>query len=185
MEAGRELTEVRWHGRGGQGAVLGATILGTAAAIYEGKHALSFPSFGAERRGAPVLAFNRIAVRPIRDRSMVYHPTVLLVLDDSLLGVVKVAEGAVDGADVLVNTRKSASQLGLSDWLRVHVLDATSIAREALGVPIVHTAMLGALAAATGLIGIESLVRAIGDVLPPRLVERNLAAAKAAYEAMR
>jgi pyruvate ferredoxin oxidoreductase gamma subunit len=131
------------------------------------------------------MAFNRIAARPIRDRSMVYHPTLLVVLDDALFGVVKVAEGAVDGADVLVNTRKQASQLGLPDSLRVRTLDATSIARETMGVPIVNTAMLGALAAATGLIGIESLLRAIGDVLPERLVERNLAAAQAAYEAMR
>lgn len=165
--------------------MLGATILGTAAAIYEGKHALSFPSFGAERRGAPVVAFNRIAARPIRDRSMVYHPAVLLVLDDTLFGAVKVAEGAVDGAEALVNTRKSASELSLPDSLRVFVVDATGIAREVMGVPIVNTAMLGALAAATGLIGIESLKQAIRDVLPQRLVERNQAAAQTAYEALR
>ncbi|HET6478226.1 MAG TPA: 2-oxoacid:acceptor oxidoreductase family protein, partial [Dehalococcoidales bacterium] len=106
MNQKRRLEEVRWHGRGGQGAVLGASMLGSAAALYEGKYAVSFPSFGAERRGAPVQAFTRISDHAIRTRSQIYHPTIIIVLDDSLLDVVNITDGAQDGANILVNTRK-------------------------------------------------------------------------------
>ncbi len=185
MAIATDLVEVRWHGRGGQGAVLGASILGTAAALYEGKHAQSFPSFGAERRGAPVIAFTRISGAPIRTRSAVYHPSLLIVLDDSLFSAVRIADGALDGARILVNTRKSASEIQVPSSLFLVPFDATAVARATLGVPIVNTAMLGALAAVTGLVSIESVKRAIADVLPPRLVARNVAAAQAAYEAAR
>lgn len=185
MGAEEHIAEVRWHGRGGQGAVLGATILGRAAALYEGKYAMSFPSFGAERRGAPVMAFTRISSRPLRSRNLVQHPTILVVLDDTLFGAVKVTEGAEEGAHVLVNTRRPLAELSLPDSLRVSTLDATTIARETLGLPIVNTAMLGALVAATNLVGLDPLKRAIGDVLPERLVERNIAAAQAAYEGLK
>jgi len=176
------LEEVRWHGRGGQGAVLGASILGSAAALYEGKYAVSFPSFGAERRGAPVQAFTRIADHVIRSRSQIYHPTKIIVLDDTLLDVVNITDGAQAGASILINTRKTASELSLPDYLNVITLDASAIARDIIGVAIVNTTMLGALAGATNMVSLDSIKQAIADALPQKIAERNIAAAEAAYQ---
>jgi 2-oxoacid:acceptor oxidoreductase gamma subunit (pyruvate/2-ketoisovalerate family) len=175
------LEEVRWHGRGGQGAVLGASMLGSAAALYEGRYAVSFPSFGAERRGAPVQAFTRISDRTIRTRSQIYHPTVIIVLDDTLLDVVNITDGAREGATILVNTRKSKAQLKkIPDSLNVTTVDATAIAREYIGVAIVNTAMLGVLAGVTGVVSLDSIKKAIAGTLPEKIVDRNIAAAEAA-----
>jgi pyruvate ferredoxin oxidoreductase gamma subunit len=146
---------------------------------------MSFPSFGAERRGAPVMAFTRISDHPLRGRNMIEHPTILVVLDDSLFNVWDVTEGVKDGAQVLVNTRKYPEEFSLPSSLKVPTLDATSIAMEKLGVPIVNTTMLGALAAVTGLVSLHSLKQAIADMLPKKLVERNIAAAEAGYEVFR
>ena len=177
------LEEVRWHGRGGQGAVLGASMLGSAAALYEGRYAVSFPSFGAERRGAPVQAFTRISDRAIRTRSQIYHPTVIIVLDDTLLDVVNITDGAREGATILVNTRKSKAQLKkIPDSLNVTTVDATAIAKEYIGVVIVNTAMLGALAGATDIVSLDSIKKAIAGTLPEKIVDRNIAAAEAAYQ---
>ena len=181
MNRNMHLEEVRWHGRGGQGAVLGASILGSAAALYEGKYAVSFPSFGAERRGAPVQAFTRIADHVIRTRSLIYHPTRIMVLDDTLLDVVNITDGAQAGASIFINTRKTAAELSLPDYLEVITLDATAIARDTIGVAIVNTTMLGALAGATKIVGLDSLKQAIADALPAKVAERNIAAAEAAY----
>ena len=177
---------MRWHGRGGQGAVLGASMLGSALALYEGKHAVSFPSFGAERRGAPVQAFTRISDHAIRTRSQIYHPTTIIVLDDTLLDVVDITSGAQDGASILINTRKSRAQLkNIPDSLNVTIVDATGIARENIGVAIVNTAMLGALAGATDLVSLDSVKEAIAGTLPEKVVDRNIAAAEAAYKKVR
>jgi pyruvate ferredoxin oxidoreductase gamma subunit len=174
--------EIRLHGRGGQGVVLAATILGTAAALYEGKHAVSFPSFGAERRGAPVTAFTRITDTPVRRRSQIYAPTIVVVLDDSLFANVPVTDGLVEGGWLVVNSHRAVRDLPVPKGARVCVIDATSIAREKLGVPITNTAMLGALAGATGLVGLAAVEKAIAEVLPERLVKANQEAARAACE---
>jgi len=182
MSQNEHVEEVRWHGRGGQGAVLGASILGSAAALYEGKYAVSFPSFGAERRGAPVQAFTRIADHVIRSRSQIYHPTKLIVLDDTLLKVVNITDGAPAGASLLINTRKPASELSIPAHLSVITIDASAIAQEIIGVAIVNTTMLGALAGATALVSLDSIKQAIMDALPEKVAKRNIAAAEAAYQ---
>ena len=182
MSQTTHVEEVRWHGRGGQGAVLGASILGSAAALYEGKYAVSFPSFGAERRGAPVQAFTRIADHVIRSRSQIYHPTKIIVLDDTLLEVVNVTDGAPAGASIIINTRKPASELSIPDYLRSVTLDASTIARDIIGVAIVNTTMLGALAGATNLVSLDSIKQAIINALPEKIAKRNIAAAEAAYQ---
>ncbi|MCL4535188.1 MAG: 2-oxoacid:acceptor oxidoreductase family protein [Bacteroidetes bacterium] len=176
------MEEIRFHGRGGQGVVLAATILGTAAALYEGRHALSFPSFGAERRGAPVTAFTRIADAPVRRRSQIYAPTIVVVLDDSLFASVPVTGGLVEGGWLVVNSRRQPAELGLPARPRLCIADATTIAHQALGVPITNTAMLGALAAATGVVSLPAIEQAIAEVMSPSLASRNQAAARAAYE---
>jgi len=151
--------EIRWHGRGGQGAVTSAELTALAA-IHEGKFAQAFPSFGPERRGAPVLAFNRISAgSPIRVRSGVTKPDIVVVLDPGLVTLINITDGLKPGGALIVNSTKSVDELQqefTGDW-KLGVVDATSIARELLRVNIVNTTMLGALIKITGVIKLESL----------------------------
>ena len=133
-----KLIEMRWHGRGGQGAVTSAELLARAA-ISEGKYGQAFPSFGPERRGAPVQAFVRISSHePIRVRAEVTEPDVVVVLDPGLLSIVNVTSGLKANGIVVINTKKNAGQVraefGVNSSLAT--VDATKIARELLGVPI-------------------------------------------------
>jgi len=185
MSQNVHLEEVRWHGRGGQGVVLGASILGRAAALYEGKYAVSFPSFGGERRGAPVQAFTRISDHVIRSRSQIYHPTRIIVLDDTLLDVVNITDGAQEGTSIFINSRQLAAELSLPDYLEVITLDATAIAKEIIGIAVVNTTMLGALAGATSIVSLDSLKHAIAEALPTKVAERNIVAAEIAYKRVR
>ena len=148
-----QLIEIRWHGRGGQGAVTSAELLAQAA-ISEGKYASAFPSFGPERRGAPVLAFVRISnEQPIKIRAEVTQPDVVVVLDPGLLGIVNVASGIKNNGILVINTKKQAEQIGkeLGFNYSLATVDANRIAREVLGVPIVNTTMVGALIKASPL----------------------------------
>ncbi len=171
------MIEIRWHGRGGQGVVTAANILG-AAAMHEGKHSQAFPFFGAERRGAPVSAFTRIDDRPIRLHSQIYRPHWVVLLDDTLLELLNPLEGLREGGGFIVNTRRAAAELPPCE--RLVLLDATALAQSILGRPVANTVMLGALAA-VGLVGMEALVRAIAEVFPGEVGERNAEAAAAAY----
>ena len=177
------LTEIRWHGRGGQGAVTSAELLAQAA-IDEDKYAQAFPAFGAERRGAPVIAFDRISSdEPIRIRSEVAEPDVVVVLDSSLLRVVDVASGLKARGMVVVNTKKQPEQIKKEFGFNgsIATVDATKIARELLGVNIVNTSMIGALLRATGVVKLESLFEPLRQRFG-RLAERNIDAMKRAYE---
>lgn len=178
-----ELIEIRWHGRGGQGAVTSAELLAQAA-INEGKYAQGFPSFGPERRGAPVVAFNRVSAnKPIRDRSAIISPDVVIVLDPGIRRVVDVTSGLKNGGILVLNTDRPIKDVETeidSKW-RVATIDAMKIAREVLGVPIVNTAMIGALLKATNVIQLESL----SEPLRHRfglLGERNIKAVRRAFE---
>ena len=178
-----ELIEIRWHGRGGQGAVTSAELLARAA-IDEGKYAQAFPSFGPERRGAPVQAFDRISARePIRIRAEITEPDVVVVLDSTLLRIVNVTSGLKEKGALIINTRRPLqdveSEFG-NKW-RLAIIDATKIARELLGVPIVNTTMLGALLRATGVVKLESLFEPLRQRFV-RLAERNINAMKKAFE---
>ncbi len=177
------LTEIRWHGRGGQGAVTSAELLAQAA-IDEGKYAQAFPAFGAERRGAPVIAFVRISSdEPIRIRAEVAEPDVVVVLDSGLLRVVDVASGLKARGMVVVNTKKQPEQIKKEFGFNgsIATVDATKIARELLGVNIVNTSMIGALLRATGVVELESLFEPLRQRFG-RLAERNIDAMKRAYE---
>jgi len=176
------LIEIRWHGRGGQGAVTSAELLAKAA-INEGKYAQAFPAFGAERRGAPVLAFDRISSQVlIRVRAEITTPGVVVVLDSSLLRVVNVTAGLKVKGTLVINSHKTLSEIETNfghKW-RLAVIDATRIAREVLGVPIVNTAMLGALLKATGIVKPESLFEPLRERFG-RLAERNIQAMERAF----
>jgi len=177
-----KIIEIRWHGRGGQGAVTSAEILAEAA-ISEGKHAQAFPSFGPERRGAPVLAFVRISAnQPIRIRSSITEPDVVVVLDPGLLRIVNVTSGLKPGGLVIVNTTKSAELIRKECNISASVgtVGATRIAQEILGVPIVNTTMIGAVLKATHTVKMESLYAPINKRFG-RLGEKNIAAMQRAY----
>mgnify|MGYP001631386198 CR=1 FL=1 len=165
------MTEIRWHGRGGQGAFTAARLLGNAVSIYEEKYALAFPSFGPERRGAPVLAFTRIDDKPITDRSEVTECDVAIVLDETLFGA-PVKAGLKPGAVVIVNTVKDASEFAI-EGCKVVTVDATGLALEILGRPITNVPLIGALIAVTGITELSHVEDAIDDQLAPNIREKN------------
>jgi pyruvate ferredoxin oxidoreductase gamma subunit len=181
-----ELVEIRWHGRGGQGGVTSAELLASAA-IAEGKYAQAFPSFGPERRGAPVLAFNRISKNePIRVRAEVLEPDVVVILDPGLVSVVNVTSGLKEGGTIVLNSRRALEEIApdFDDKWKLAVIDATTIAQELLGVNIVNTTMLGALIKVTGIVDFDSLSKPL-DTRFGRLAERNINAMKKASEEIR
>jgi pyruvate ferredoxin oxidoreductase gamma subunit len=176
------MIEIRFHGRGGQGAVTSAELLALAA-IEEGKYAQAFPSFGPERRGAPVLAFCRISNEPIRIRANIYEPDIVVVLDASLLKIVNVASGLKpDG--VLVTTSVDSPEKVQEDLKiknRIGVVDAVRIAREILGLPITNTTMLGSLVRASELVKKESFLPPLKERFG-RIAEKNISAFERAYQ---
>lgn len=175
------MKEIRFHGRGGQGAVTAAEILAVAA-FYDGKYCQAFPSFGVERRGAPVTAFTRIDDHFIRLRSQIYQPDYIVVQDATLLDAVNVGEGLKEGGKAIINTEKKAKEIKLNSGVKIYTINATKIALEVLGVPIVNTSMLGAFAAITKEVTLDSLKRAIEKRFPSKLAAKNIDAIKAAYE---
>ena len=178
-----DLFEIRWHGRGGQGSVTSAELLAQAA-IDEGKYAQAFPSFSPERRGAPVLAFNRInATEPIRTRSEVSTPDVVIVLDSSLLSIVNPTSGLKKDGVLIINTKKSTEEIRSESGItgRLATVDANTIAQESLGVPIVNTTMIGALIKVTDIIKLESMKEPLERRFG-KLAERNLKAMERAYK---
>jgi 2-oxoisovalerate ferredoxin oxidoreductase gamma subunit len=177
------MIEIRFHGRGGQGAVTAANILASAA-FKEGKYVQAFPFFGVERRGAPVTAFTRIDDKPIRIKTQIYEPDVVVVLDPSLLDTVDVTAGLKDGGIVIINTEKSKDEI-LEKLKKkpgkLALVDATTIALEILGLPITNTAILGEVAKATGLVKLESVQEAIKETFSGALGEKNAKAAEEAF----
>ena len=182
MTISNGLTGIRIHGRGGQGAVTSAELMAQAA-ISEDKFAQAFPSFGPERRGAPVQAFVRIDSQPIRMRAEVSRPDIVVVLDPGLLAIVNVTAGLKKGGVLVVNTRKSPEEIEAEFGKDYHiaVINAATIARQQLGVPIVNTTMIGALVKATGVVKLESLFQPLDNRFG-RLAEKNINAMKRAYE---
>jgi pyruvate ferredoxin oxidoreductase gamma subunit len=177
-----QMIEIRWHGRGGQGAVTSAEIL-SQAAISEGKYAQAFPSFGPERRGAPVLAFVRVSsTQPIRVRSSITEPDVVVVLDPSLLSIVNVTSGLKPGGIVIINTTKTPAQIREQFHIKAKLatVGATKIAVETLGVPITNTTMIGAVIKSTSVVALESTYEPLKQRFG-RLGERNIESMKKAY----
>lgn len=180
------MVEIRFHGRGGQGAVKGSDILAIAA-FYEGKEVQAFPFFGVERRGAPVTAFTRISDEEIRIHCYIYDPDILVVLDPTLIGPVPLSDGLKDGGQIIINSMKDPSEFSFPDVTNPHIFtaDCSSIAlKYGLGTqesPIINTTILGAVARATGLVKIDSVVKAIHERIPIR-TEQNAKAAVEAFE---
>lgn len=167
------MIEVRWHGRGGQGSFTVARLLGLAASVYDGKYAQAFPSFGPERRGAPVTGFTRIDDAKITDRSELDVCDYVVVLDETLWGG-DVLMGLKKESIIIINTTDPAPYMKACDY-KIIAIDATKMALEYLGIPITNTAMLGALVGVTGIAKTESCIAAIQDSMNPKLAEKNIA----------
>ena len=176
------MIEVRWHGRGGQGAVTSVELLAIAA-IGTGKYAQGFPSFGPERRGAPVAAFSRIDDKQIKVRSGIYKPDVVIVLDASLIGMENVTDGLKPDGILIVNTSKTPEEIkkALNFGGTVATVDGTGIARKEMGVPIANTTMIGALIKMTKVMKLDDMNDAIAHRFG-RIAQKNLASMKRAYD---
>jgi pyruvate ferredoxin oxidoreductase gamma subunit len=170
------MVEIRFHGRGGQGAVTAAAVLARAAG-FDDKYAQGFPAFGVERRGAPVRAFCRISEKPINTRSQVYSPDYVLVLDESLVHLPEIADGLKPDSVIIVN----GEQMKTSFKQKVHFYDATSLALKILGKDIVNTAMLGVFAKKTKLVSLDSILKAVGENFSGKVLELNTQLIKEAY----
>lgn len=157
-----------------------------SAAHAEGGYATAFPFFGAERRGAPVLAFTRIDDKRIYRKTQVYEPDYVVVLDEGLLETVNVVEGLKAGGIVVVNTPKKPEEVDVGVDVKLATVDATSVALEVLKQPATNSSILGAFSKATDLVKIESIEKGIlqvfGDRLGPKIGEKNAKAARVAYE---
>lgn len=182
------LYEVRWHARGGQGAVTASRFL-SASASRENKHFQGFPEFGTERMGAPIQAFTRLSDDRIYTHEQVATPDVVVVLDPTLLEVVDVTAGLKPGGPLIINSTKSPEQikaeLPAGDY-KVYTVDADTIAREEVGRVITNTAMVGALVKVTSLIDFENvkaeLVSMFGNKFKKSVVDGNVKALTRAYE---
>ena len=178
-----KLTEVRFHGRGGQGAWT-ASLLLAQAGLKEERYIQSFPTFGPERAGAPITAYTRISDEPIRLHSSVYEPDIVVVLDPTLLGPA-VSVGVKSDTKLAVNTSQTPSEvrdmLGIGE-VDTWVLDATSLALKVLGRPITNTAMLGAVVKATGVVKLDSLLAVVKERFSGRIGDLNVKLIETAHD---
>ena len=179
----KDITEVRWHGRGGQGSWTASEVLARTA-IYEGKYIQSFPEFGPERMGAPVTAFTRISTKPIRIHCAVYEPDVVVVLDPTLLKTVPVTSGLNENGVIIINSTDEPAKVRetlKTEKGKLWTIPATQIALKILGMPITNTAMLGTVARATKIVSLETIERTLKERFRPDLAEKNFAVIKEAY----
>lgn len=184
------LTEIRWHGRGGQGAKT-AALLFADAALSEGIYVQAFPEYGPERMGAPVQSFNRLSQEPITIHSGITNPQIVVVLDATLIGKVDVTQGLPDAGIIIINSSESPKELrkilGLNK-AKVYTVDASRISRETIGREIPNTPMLGALVKVTGLINFERMLEDNKKKLTakfknrPEVIEGNIKSIQRAYE---
>ena len=183
-----DLTEIRWHGRGGQGVVTAGKMLAQVA-LNSGQYFQAFPDYGPERAGAPIRAFTRVSPAPIHKHCQIQRPGIVLVLDPTLLEAVDVAEGLKEDGVLVVNTDESPASVrqvvGFHTG-KVFTVDATKIALETLGREITNTPMLGALVKATGILTVDDLVaqtrKQFGDKFGQEIVDRNVEAIRRAAD---
>ncbi|MBD3229866.1 MAG: pyruvate ferredoxin oxidoreductase [Candidatus Lokiarchaeota archaeon] len=164
----KNLIEIRWHGRGGQGAITAAQLLAEAA-YTEGKYPMASPSFGAERRGAPIMASTRISDGKIYRRSQIKNPDIVIVLDDTLLDSANVTDGLEDDGIIIINSKKTPKELGLNAY-KVYSVDVTSIAEElnlySAGSLVLNTPILGAIIKVLKITSLENIKKIISKKFP-------------------
>lgn len=183
----KETIEIRWHGRGGQGAVTASKMLAQAA-LAEGKYFQGMPDYGAERMGAPVKAFTRVSTLPIKLYCQVTEPDIVVVLDPTLLGVVDVTEGLKPDGVLIVNTPKAPEEVRTVTGYKgkTYTVDATAIAMDALGRNLPNTPMLGAVIRTSQVVTKDQLIRTLrktlGATMKEKIVEGNVTALEQAFE---
>jgi 2-oxoacid:acceptor oxidoreductase gamma subunit (pyruvate/2-ketoisovalerate family) len=179
-----EIIDVRINGRGGQGAVTASRLLGEAA-ILEGQYVHAFPSFGPERAGAPVTSFARISAEQFTEKTEVYEPHVVVVIDPTLLNDCNVADGLRDGGTIVVNfegMKESLMKYFEGVHANIYKVAGSKIALEEIGRNVPNLVMLGSLLRVTGLVKLESLLKVTTNRFKGALGEKNVAAIKRAYE---
>ena len=175
------MIEIRIHGRGGQGSVTMAELLAEAA-YYSGQFSQAFPNFGVERRGAPVTAYVRLDDKFIRLRSQVYNPDYIIIQDPTLLTDKKILGDLKRGSVVLVNSSKPLDNLQALKGVRVKTINASGLALEVIGRPIINTILLGAFAGLIGLIKMSAIEKAIEARFKGEIADKNILAAKRGFE---
>ena len=184
----QQLTEIRWHARGGQGGVTAAKMTAEVA-LGQDKYFQAFPEYGPERSGAPLVAFTRLADEPIQIYSAIEHPDYIMVLDHTLIGTVDIAAGAKDDATIIINAEEDAATLsvrgGLDKW-KVYTVPATKIALETIKRAIPNTPLIGALTKVSGLFDIEGVVEQVRESLSKKfgdeVVSANLEAVRRGFD---
>ncbi|MFH1091445.1 MAG: 2-oxoacid:acceptor oxidoreductase family protein [Pseudomonadota bacterium] len=177
------MKEIRFHGRGGQGVVMAATIL-VKAFIQEGKYAAGFPFFGAERRGAPVTAFVRCDQKRIREKTQVYRPDCLVVLEPRQLLEAQTFQGLKPQGILVANSARKDEFPPQENLKLAGLVDAFQIAMEELGFPAPNTCMLGAFAAATGWVGLDSILAALDENFTGVQLTKNIKSVKRGFESI-
>lgn len=179
------MIEIRFHGRGGQGAVTLAELLAHSA-IEEGKFAQAFPSFGPERRGAPVAAYARVDTKQILHRTQIKEPDIVVVLDESLIKTQNVSSGLKQDGIIIINSHLSPDDLieKYNFKQKVASVDALKIAFEKLGVPITNTTMLGALVGVSKIVSLSSAISALKEKFP-LAYQKNIDAMETAYKSVK
>jgi 2-oxoacid:acceptor oxidoreductase gamma subunit (pyruvate/2-ketoisovalerate family) len=186
IDEGKDMIEVIWHGRGGQGVVIAAQILAEAAYLQGFKGVTSAPTFGPERRGAPLTASTRISDTVIRTFSQIEKADIAVVLDPSLFGAVNILASLKPNGWLIVNTTKKPEELDIQDGIHVATADAAAIALRfhllKEGAPIVNTPMLGVFSKASKLVNLEHMEKGLKWKLSGTAIATNIAALKSAYD---
>jgi 2-oxoacid:acceptor oxidoreductase gamma subunit (pyruvate/2-ketoisovalerate family) len=172
--------EIRIHGRGGQGAVTAARMLASAF-VVEGKYVASFPMYGFERRGAPVQAFTRLDDKPIREKTQVYNPDCMVVIDPTLMKISTLFSGLKPGGVLILNSPKPLETQIDKNLTIAGVVNATQIAVEEIGRDIPNTCLLGAFAATTEWIKLDSILASLKDYLSGDMLQRNIRSCERGY----
>lgn len=176
------MKEIRFHGRGGQGTVLASVVL-VKAFTKEKKYSSAIPYFGFERRGAPVTAFLRFDDQPLREKTQIYSPDCVVVMDPALKRSPEIYHGLKEGGILILSTRKPLKELEIPSTIgKVGCVDAIRISLEILGNPITNSCMLGAFVATTGWVGLDSVMQSIRETWPGEVGEKNLKAAEAGFQ---
>lgn len=172
--------EIRIHGRGGQGAVLAAKMIASACAS-EDKYVASFPMYGFERRGMPVIAFTRLDDKPIREKTQIYTPDCIMVIDPTLLDLETLYDGLKPGGVLILNTAGKVEKPPVKNISKIGAINATHVALCEIGRDIPNTCLIGALAATTGWMNLDSVLKGLSDYFEGELLEMNIRNAQRGY----
>lgn len=173
--------DVRFHGRGGQGVVTTAKILANAFARI-GQFGASFPMFGFERRGAPLTAFGRFSDKPVREKTQIYTPNIIVVLDPSQKNSEAVFQGLLPGGMMLLNDADNAINVSQGNLKKLAIIDANKIALEEIGLPIPNTVVVGAFAKMSGLLDVVPCCEALEDYFSGKKLSANVICARRGFE---